>query len=75
MSWNAWKRRGYIALLAIALAEILWPFLFHEEAAHFWFENLPAFGSVYGFISCILIIKVSKLLGKLLVRSEDYYDR
>jgi hypothetical protein len=75
MPWKTWKRWGYVALLAIALAEILWPLLFHQEPAHFWFEDVPAFGSVYGFISCILIIKVSKLLGKLLVRPEDHYDR
>jgi hypothetical protein len=36
---------------------------------------LPGFGSLYGLISCVLIIVVSKLLGKLwLMRREDYYD-
>lgn len=71
-----WKRWCYGALAIIALAEILAPRLFHADHAHFWFEDLPAWGSAYGLLSCVLIIEVSKLLGKLwLMRREDYYDR
>lgn len=71
-----WKRWCYGALAAVALAEILLPRLFPGDHAHFWFEDLPAFGSAYGLLSCVLIIEVSKLLGKLwLMRREDYYDR
>ncbi|MGH9324538.1 MAG: hypothetical protein ACRD21_20980 [Vicinamibacteria bacterium] len=70
------KPRFYGALAVIALAELLVPRLFPQDHAHFGFEDLPAFGSVYGLVSCVLIIKVSKLLGKLgLMRPEDYYDR
>jgi hypothetical protein len=70
-----WKRWSYISLAVIALAEILVPRILHLEHAHFGFEDLPAWGCGYGLVSCILIIKVSKLLGKLwLMRPEDYYD-
>jgi hypothetical protein len=70
------KRWWYAALAAVALSEIGAEYLLHEEPAHFWFENLPAFGSIYGLISCVMIIVVSKLLGKLwLARPENYYDR
>jgi hypothetical protein len=76
MNWEKWKRWGYGSLVAIALAEILLPHLLPPDHAHFWFEDLPAWGSGYGLISCVLIIKVSKLLGKLwLMRPEDYYDQ
>jgi hypothetical protein len=69
------KRWFYVALAALALGEIVIPRLFHGDHAHFWFENLPAWGSLYGLISCVLIIVVSKLLGKLwLSRPENYYD-
>lgn len=70
-------RRGFYAtLVLIALAEILVPFVLPKDHAHFWFEDLPAWGSGYGLVSCVLIIKVSKLLGKLwLMRPENYYDR
>jgi hypothetical protein len=69
------KRWFYAGLALVALAEIVLPRLFRGEAAHFPFESWPAFGSLYGLISCAAIIAVSKLLGKVwLMRREDYYD-
>jgi hypothetical protein len=66
----------YVALVLIALMESALPRLLHAETAEFWFEDFPAWESVYGLISCVVIILGSKLLGKLwLVRREDYYDR
>ena len=68
-------KRSYGALAAVALAEIAIPRLFDGDRAHFWFEDLPAWGSLYGLVSCVLIIVVSKLLGKLwLSRPENFYD-
>lgn len=68
------KRALYVALAAIAITEIIAPRLYRDEA-HFWFENLPAWGSLYGLVSCAAIIVVSKLLGKAwLMRRENYYD-
>ena len=70
------KRWSYAGLAVIALIEIAAPRLFHAEPAEFWFENLPAWESVYGLIACVVIIIGSKLLGKLwLMRRENYYDR
>lgn len=69
------KRWFYISLVVLALSEAVVPRLFHSEPADFWFEDLPAWGSIYGLISCVVIIKVSKLLGKAwLTRRENYYD-
>lgn len=69
------KQWFYGALAAIAVGEIAVPRLFDSDHAHFWFEDLLAWGSLYGLISCVLIIVVSKLLGKLwLSRPENYYD-
>lgn len=65
----------YAGLAALALGEVVVPRAFHAEPAHFWFEDLPAWGSLYGLISCVAIIVVSKVLGKLwLSRHENYYD-
>ena len=70
------KHWFYVSLGIIALAEIVLPHLFEGGESHFSFENSPAWGSLYGFISCVAIIIVSKLIGKLwLMRREDYYDR
>jgi hypothetical protein len=70
------KRSFYVCLAVIALAEVVAPWLLYHDEPHFTFENWPAWGSIYGFLSCVMIIVVSKLLGKLwLMRSENYYDR
>jgi hypothetical protein len=70
------KRWFYAGLAVVALAEILLPHLFSPGEAHFTFEDFPAWGSLYGFVSCVAIIVVSKLIGKVwLMRREDYYDR
>lgn len=70
------KALFYTGLAVLALGEIAAPRLLHTGPGHFWFEDLPAWGSAYGLVSCVAIIVVSKLLGKLwLSRPEDYYDR
>ena len=69
------KRWFYAGLAVVALAEIVLPRIFPVGESHFSFEAFPAWGSLYGLISCIAIIVVSKLIGKLwLMRREDYYD-
>ncbi len=69
------KRWSYAGLAIVALAEIVLPLVFHGGHPHFSFESLPAWGSLYGLISCVAIIVISKLIGKAwLMRREDYYD-
>src|SRR2546428_13364028 len=69
------KRWFYAGLAALALGEVVVPRLFEPDRAHFRFEDLPAWGSLYGLVSCVAIIVVSKILGKLwLMRPESYYD-
>jgi hypothetical protein len=70
------KRAFYGFLVVLALAEVAAPFVLYHDEAHFPFEDWPAWGSLYGFFSCVVIIIVSKLIGKLwLMRPEDYYER
>ena len=69
------KRWFYVGLATVALAEIVLPLILHGDHSHFWFESFPAWGSLYGLASCVVIIVVSKILGKVwLMRREDYYD-
>lgn len=68
------KRVFYVVLGLIIAAEIA-TLLFSEGHAHFKFEDFPAWGSLYGFISCVVIVIGSKWIGKLgLMRREDHYD-
>jgi hypothetical protein len=49
-------------------------FVIHKHT-HFSMENIPGFYVLFGFLSCVVIIAVSKTVGKLwLTRGEDYYD-
>jgi hypothetical protein len=69
------RRWFYAALAVLALGEILVPRLSGADHAHFGFEDFPAWGSLYGLASCVAIIVISKLLGKVwLTRPEHYYD-
>ena len=69
------RRWFYAGLAVAALAEIATPYIF-EGKAHFAFEHWPSWGSVYGLMSCVIIIVVSKIVGHLwLMRPENYYDK
>ena len=69
------KRWFYVGLAVAAVAEIVVLVVPHEKEHHFPIESWPAFGSIYGLVSCVVIIVGSKLLGKVwLMRREDYYD-
>lgn len=44
----------------------------HEEFA---FAETFAFFAVYGFFACVALVLTAKGLRRLLMRSEDYYER
>ena len=48
-------------------------FFIHKHAEFPW-EDAPDFFAVYGFISCVGLIFIAKLLGIFTKRDEDYYD-
>ena len=61
----------YVTLIIIVI-----PDLFIEKYPHYGWENLFGAYALYGFFSCVLIVIVSKFLGKLwLQKPENYYDR
>ena len=64
-----WIMFGILAFLVIL--DIVIP----AKYERFPWDGIGGFGAVYGFVSCVLIIVVSKALGyALLYRPEDYYD-
>jgi len=70
-------RRTRWRLFSIALIlTVAADFLVTREHGEFFWETLPGWGAFYGFLSCVLIIVVSKFLGHQcrLMRREDHYD-
>jgi len=63
-------RNGFfVALVLVLIAES-----FVEMHGEFSVEHFYGFYAVYGFISYVLLIFVAKLLRKIIMRKEDYYD-
>jgi len=48
---------------------------FYVKHPHFQAENIPIFYGLYGFLCFVFIVFAGKLLRKLVMRDEDYYDR
>jgi hypothetical protein len=69
------RRLFYAGLALVALAEVGLPLVYGYGHPHFSFERFPAWGSICGLISCVVIIVVSKLIGKAwLMRPEGHYE-
>lgn len=65
----------YGCLLLSIVASFFISLYLHPEI-HFYWERLPNFSAVFGFVSCVVIILVSRAIGHLwLLREEDYYDK
>jgi Kef-type K+ transport system membrane component KefB len=63
-----------IFFIGIGLSILIGLFVPNEHA-HFWWERIPAFDAIFGFLGCIIIVVGSKALGHYwLQRNEDYYD-
>ncbi|MDF2179847.1 hypothetical protein P2G88_16465 [Aliiglaciecola sp. CAU 1673] len=39
------------------------------------FEAIPGFYAAFGFVACVLLVLLAKLMRKFLQRDEDYYDK
>lgn len=48
-------------------------FIIHRHTTYEW-EQLPGFYAIFGFVAFVLLVVVAKLMRKLLMRREDYYD-
>ncbi|MDH5445474.1 MAG: hypothetical protein OEY52_07940 [Gammaproteobacteria bacterium] len=48
-------------------------FIVHRHIGLDW-ERIPAFYAMYGFVACVLLVVLAKLMRKLVMRKEDYYD-
>lgn len=78
---------GYIALVIVVVADIWVQLANYMEAKHathaahaahvtYIWDKIPGWGAFYGFVSCVVIILVSKFIGHQggIMKKEDYYD-
>ena len=65
------KKIAYGILVLLIIVDFIIP----RHAIHFFGDKIPGFWSLFGLSACVVIIIVSKWLGKNgLMRDEDYYD-
>ena len=63
-------KRGFLYVLALLIVLDL---VITKHPVFAW-EALPGFFAVYGFLSCVVIIVFSNLLGRWIKRKEGYYE-
>ncbi len=63
------RKYFYISLVILLAVDFFIP-----KHGHFPWENAPGFYAVYGFIGCVSLIFVAKLLRLIVKRKENYYD-
>jgi len=65
------KKLAYGILVLLVMVDFIIP----RHEVHFFGDKIPGFWSLFGFSACVVIIIVSKWLGKNgLMKDEDYYD-
>ena len=65
------KKIAYGILVLLFIVDFIIP----RYEVHFFGDKIPGFWSLFGLSACVVIIIVSKWLGKNgLMKDEDYYD-
>lgn len=52
---------------------LLTDLLYQRHTQHGW-DNWWGFFPAFGFVGCVLLVLIARLLRRILKRSEDYYD-
>ena len=60
----------YLSLIVLLIAD----FFIHKHHG-ISLEAAPEFYAVYGFVSCVMLIFIAKILRLFIKRDEDYYDQ
>ena len=49
-------------------------FFVARDHTYLVFETIPGFSAVYGFVACVALVLVAKILRTVCKRDLDYYD-
>ncbi len=66
--------RRLLGTFFVSLGLLLVAELFIHKHPEFPWEGSFGFFASYGFVSCVSLIYIAKLLRKVVRRDEDYYD-
>jgi cytochrome c oxidase subunit IV len=58
---------------AICIILVIADFIIHRHTTMDW-EKMPAFYAIYGFIACVVLVVVAKMMRKVIMRKENYYN-
>lgn len=64
-----WIRRALYTICALLLIA---DFVVHRHI-YVYFERLPAFYPLYGFVSCVGLVLIAQILRSAVKRDENYY--
>jgi len=59
----------YVSLVVLLIVDII-----NHKLAEFPWVDAPEFFAVYGFVSCVGLIFIAKVLRIFIKRDEHYYD-
>ncbi len=65
------RRLWQVSAAVLALTVLLQVFI--KVKGYFGVDGWLGFGALYGFLACVAMVLVAKVLGPLLKRGEDYY--
>ncbi len=65
-------RRLLYVLYSVCALLLAVEFLYHRHAQHPW-DSWPGFYAGYGFVGCVLLVLIAKLLRRILKRPVNYY--
>jgi hypothetical protein len=68
-------RRMVLIATAVAVAVAIVPEFFHAYTGYFGFDGLPWFHAWSAAGTAIALVIVARILGAILRRDEDHYDR
>lgn len=70
---SPWAGRILVIFFALCAIVLLWDF-FVDREVHHPLEKWKIMYPVFGFVGISLLILISKVLRRLVMRGEDYYD-
>ena len=80
MNNKAWieKHKNVVLMvrifLAVSIVLLLLDLAINRHELFSW-EGWFGFYGFYGFVACVALVLAAKVLRKLIMRREDYYDR